>query len=212
MSLKNKKVLITSGPTWVPIDKIRIISNIASGVTGSLIAREAKRCGGKVTLLMGPTPNIINNHSVKIKSFRYFKEFKDLFTEEIKKKPDVVVHSAAVSDYQPKKRFSNKIKSELKQLSLNLVLTPKLADRVKKINPKSFFVIFKLEKGVSKETLIERAFKLLKHTRADLVVANTFSKNSYNAYIIDNRKKIVGTARNKEKLAKLLIKNIKEKI
>jgi len=131
MSLKNKKVLITSGPTWVPIDNVRVISNIATGKTGALIAKEAKRYGADVTLLMGPTQNIINNHLIKTKSFKYFDEFKDLFTKEIRRKPDLVIHSAAVSDYQPKKRFASKIKSDLKRLSLNLVLTPKLADIVK---------------------------------------------------------------------------------
>ncbi|MFH1654996.1 MAG: phosphopantothenoylcysteine decarboxylase [Candidatus Omnitrophota bacterium] len=212
MKLKKKNVLITSGPTWVPIDKIRFISNIATGKTGMLIAKEAKRFGADVTVLMGPTQNIINNHSIKTKSFRYFNDFKDLFTKEINRSPDVVIHSAAVSDYQPRAYFPRKIKSYLKKLSLNLILTPKLADRVKKVNPKSFFVIFKLEEGVSKKTLVERAFKLLKHTKADLVVANTLKDNYYKAYLIDKDKKIIGFVNSKEKLAKLLIRNIREKL
>lgn len=211
-SLRKKKILITSGPTWVPIDKVRVISNIATGKTGALIAKEAKRAGANVTLLMGPTENIINNHSIKTKSFRYFNDFSKLFTDQINKKPDVVIHSAAVSDYQPKKKISSKIKSDLKRLSIELSLTPKLADRVKKYNPRSFFVIFKLEDGVSKKTLIDRAFGLLKHTKADLVVANTFKDNYYQAFIVDKKKRIIAKLNNKEKLAKLLIEQIRQKL
>ena len=61
----------------MPIDKIRIITNIASGVTGSLIAMESKSHGAKATRLMGQTQNIIDNQSVKIKTFRYVEEFRD---------------------------------------------------------------------------------------------------------------------------------------
>lgn len=209
MNLRNKKVLITAGPTWVPIDRIRVISNIATGKTGLLLAQEAKSCGAAVTLLMGQAQGITSNNSISLKPFTYFNDFKELFTKEIKKNYDIIIHSAAVSDYQPKKTFKNKIKSDFKRISMNLVLTPKLADRVKKLNPKSFFVIFKLEVAVAKKTLLERAFKLLKSTKADLVVANTFKDNYYKAYIVDKNKKIIGCANNKNILAALLIKIIK---
>jgi phosphopantothenoylcysteine decarboxylase/phosphopantothenate--cysteine ligase len=212
MSLRRKKILITSGPTWVPIDKIRVISNIATGRTGILIAKEAVKLGANVVLLLGPTQNVINNPAIKIKSFRYFNEFKELFIKEIKNRPDVVIHSAAVSDYQPKKPYPRKIKSDLKKLSFSLVLTPKLADKVKQIYSNSFFVIFKLEDEVSKGILINRAYKLLKHTRADLVVANTFNTSKYIAYIIDKNKKILGTAKTKEGLSKLLIQRISKEL
>ena len=53
--LKNKKVLITAGPTWVPIDNVRVISNTATGETGILLSEKLKNLGAKVTLLLGPT-------------------------------------------------------------------------------------------------------------------------------------------------------------
>ena len=212
MNLKNKKVLITSGPTWVAIDKIRVISNVATGKTGSLLASLASKSGAYVTLLLGPAPVDEIKRSIRIKHFRFFDEFRALFMNELKKKPDVVIHSAAVSDYQPKRTHSSKIRSDLKRLSLSLVLTPKLADSVKKISPRTFFIIFKLEKNVPKNTLVNRAFELLKRTKADLVVANTFSDRTYKAFIIDSKKKIISTANSKESLTKALIKNIKERI
>ncbi|HOX54549.1 MAG: phosphopantothenoylcysteine decarboxylase [Candidatus Omnitrophica bacterium] len=212
MDFKKKKILITAGPTWVPIDEVRVISNIASGKTGLLLARQAKKLGADVTLLMGPTENTIINNCIKVKPFKYFDDFKETFTREINKNYSVLIHSAAVSDYQPKKSSSGKIKSDFKRLSLDLILTPKLADRVKKINSKIFLVLFKLELNVPKAALIARAFKLLKATEADLVVANTFKGNNYNAYIVDRDKKIIGQAKNKNQLTKLLLKRIDERL
>lgn len=212
MSFKKKKILITAGPTWVPIDRVRVISNIATGKTGLLLARRAKKLGADVTLLMGPGENLLNNNCIKVKPFKYFDDFKDLFTKEINKNYAVLIHSAAVSDYQPKMSSSDKIRSNLKRLSLDLVLTAKLADRVKKIDPNIFLVLFKLELNVSRSTLIDRAFKLLKNTDADLVVANTFKGRDYQAYIVDKNKKIIGQAQNKNELTRLLIRKIEERL
>lgn len=212
MKLAKKKILITAGPTWVPIDRVRVISNIASGKTGLLLARRAKKLGADVTLLMGPAENLISNNCIKVKPFKYFDDFKNLFTKEINKNYSVLIHSAAVSDYQPRKSSTDKIKSDLKRLSLDLVLTPKLADRVKKINPEIFLVLFKLELNVSKSTLIGRAFRLLKNTGSDLVVANTFKDKNYQAYIVDKNRKIIGQAQNKNELTRLLIRRIEERI
>jgi len=52
--LKNKRILITCGPTWVPIDGMRVISNRSSGQLGQTIAQDLTKAGAKVTLLEGP--------------------------------------------------------------------------------------------------------------------------------------------------------------
>ncbi|MEK6865619.1 MAG: bifunctional phosphopantothenoylcysteine decarboxylase/phosphopantothenate--cysteine ligase CoaBC, partial [Thermoproteota archaeon] len=52
--LKNKKVLMTAGPTIEYIDPIRIITNQSSGKTGVLLASELISAGAKVTLVYGP--------------------------------------------------------------------------------------------------------------------------------------------------------------
>ena len=53
-SLKNKKVLITCGPTWVPIDDMRVIANRSTGEMGYLLAEAFAKEETKVTLLLGP--------------------------------------------------------------------------------------------------------------------------------------------------------------
>ncbi len=88
--LGNKKVLITAGPTWVPIDAVRVISNTATGRTGIEIARRFARGGAEVTLLLGPVSLVHSPrstvHSIKIIRFRYFDELKKLLSGLLKKK------------------------------------------------------------------------------------------------------------------------------
>ena len=66
--LQGKKVLITAGPTFEPIDPVRGITNLSSGKMGYAIARAAAMAGGAVTLVSGPTalatPNGVHRVSV----------------------------------------------------------------------------------------------------------------------------------------------------
>ena len=212
MGLKNKNILITAGPTWVPIDRVRVISNIATGKTGILLAKQAKALGGKVTLILGPVREIKLNSAIKVKRFCYFNELRNTIKRELKrKKYDIVIHSAAVSDYQPKRTFSGKIKSSSKNLFIDLETTVKIVDKIKKYAPHIFLVLFKLEMGVSKNKLIKEARKIMKSSKADLAVANTFSKNAYMAYITDN-KRILKNSNSKENLTQELLKAISLKL
>ena len=71
MVLKNKNILITAGPTWVPIDRVRVISNIATGKTGILLAKSANKLGAKVTLVLGPVGEVGLEKEINVKRF-YF--------------------------------------------------------------------------------------------------------------------------------------------
>jgi phosphopantothenoylcysteine decarboxylase/phosphopantothenate--cysteine ligase len=202
-----KTVLITAGPTWVPIDGVRVISNIATGETGILLARKLRDLGAKVTLVLGPCQECFSDKSIKVTRFSFFAELEKILKNELKKKYDIVIHSAAVSDYCLKKVYGQKIRSDLKSISIRLVRTPKIIDRIKKISPETFLVGFKFEPGLSKTRLIDRAKRLIKSSDCDVVVANTVKKNKYSAYIID-RERILGYSKNKTALAGLLTRII----
>ena len=187
MSLKNKRILITAGPTWVPIDKVRVISNIASGETGILLAKKFIELGAKVTLLLGPAELAYLSNDFKLIRFRFFDELKDALFRELKtKKYDIVIHSAAVSDYGPTKIYSQKIPSGIKRLKLELVPTLKIINLIKKIAPAVFLVGFKFEPGVTKEKLLREAKNLIKEANLDLGVANSAGAKRYSAYILNN--------------------------
>lgn len=209
-NLKNKKILITAGPTWVKIDSVRVISNIATGETGILLAQEAKRQGAQVTLILGPINTCCLDKSIKILPFTFFDELRNILIRELRsKKYDALIHSAAVSDYRPQKIFRHKINSGLKKISLQLLPTPKLLDLIKKLDRSALAVAFKFEPYTKANKLIRRAKTLLRNTDMDLVVANSIYDNRYLAYIL-SKDEIVGPIPSKKKLSGELIKKIGE--
>lgn len=209
--LKNKKILITAGPTWIPIDNVRVITNIFKGTLGSIIAKEAVKRGAKVTLLLGPGPispfrKIPRN--LKIIKFKFFKDLYELMKREISsKKYNVVIHSAAVGDFAPIRFYRGKIKSNRKILILKLKPTVKIVDKIKKWDPDVFLVKFKVEANLSKKELIKRAYKSMLHSHADLIVANDLKdmgNGKHKAFIIDVKKNIIKSDTKKEIAMNLL--------
>ncbi|MFH1413790.1 MAG: phosphopantothenoylcysteine decarboxylase [Candidatus Omnitrophota bacterium] len=196
------KILITAGPTWVPVDSIRVISNIATGQTGIALAEAAKRTGSKVTLILGPVYSDYQRAAVRILRFRYFNDLKKIIAEELSsRKYDLIIHSAAVSDFSAA-GYKGKISSD-KNHKLILKPLPKIVKVIRRLAPKAKLVIFKLESGVSESTLIQRARRSQVQVRADIVVANMI--NPYRAFIIDKEGKTL-RVRNKVELVNRLLK------
>jgi phosphopantothenoylcysteine decarboxylase/phosphopantothenate--cysteine ligase len=87
-------------------------------------------------------------------------------------KYDLVILSAAVSDFKPQSVSDTKISTDTKSLDLKLIPTLKIIDKVKQIQHKTFLVAFKAEYSISKQHLIEKSFNKLIQCNADLIVAN----------------------------------------
>ncbi len=184
--IKNKRILITAGPTWIPIDNVRVISNIATGETGILLADRLSALGAKVTLILGPVEILPLKKAVRIIRYKFFDQLKDNLEKEIKiNKYDILIHSAAVSDYKPIKVCHYKVKSGISSWKLNLIPTIKIIDLIKKMDGSLFMIGFKFEPNLTKRLLISEAIKLIQRADLDLAVANTVRKNSYQAYIVD---------------------------
>lgn len=206
--LSHKRILITAGPTWVTIDNVRVISNTATGETGILLAEKLQRLGAKVTLLLGPVGLCHISNRIKLLRFELFDDLKNLLKRELGyKQYDIVIHSAAVSDYRPKIHYRHKVKSGIRQWSLDLVPTPKIINLIKKIDHSLFLVGFKFEPRSSRNELIDKARILMHNSQADLVVANTIYNGRYNAYIV-SQKKVSGLIYSRNELDKTLIKEI----
>lgn len=207
--LKNKRILITAGPTWVPIDNVRVISNIATGETGVLLAKKLLAQGSKVTLVLGCAAN--NNLSKKIRliSFRFFDELSRVVKKEITTgEYDIVIHTAAVSDYKPAERYSKKIRSGIKGLKIALKPTPKIIDCIKKIRPGVLLAGFKFVPDEGEKALLSQAQDLFERSKLDFVVANTICGNKYAAYIL-TKHTVTGPFLTKNILAESLIKEIR---
>ena len=203
-----KKVLITAGPTWVAIDKVRVISNIASGETGILLADKLSGPGAKVTLILGPgnDKNGIQNSRIKIIRFKFFEELRQALRKELKaSRYDFIIHSAAVSDFAPQKPINEKLKSGRPYI-LRLKALPKLSADIRRLAPDAGLVLFKLESGIKDEELIQRARKTLADSQADLIVANIIEPR-YKAFIID-AKRIHSCCGSKQEMVKKLIETL----
>lgn len=210
--LKGKKVLVTAGPTWVPIDKVRVITNIFGGTLGAIIAKKFAEAGARVTLLMGPGRVTLppGSENLKIIPFIYFDALLRLVSSELKDGGySVMIHSAAVADYAPVLSENGKIKSGKQELAIKLKPTIKIVDLVKEISPKICLVKFKLEVGVTKEKLIEIAHTSMLESDADLMIANEFSETGRNhrAYVIDPERKI-RECRGKETIADEIVRQV----
>ena len=108
LPLYGKKVLVTAGPTYEPIDPVRFIGNHSSGKMGFALAEEALRLGAQVTLISGPaaleaSPDI-DRHNV-VTALDMYALALEHFTHE-------TIAAAAVADFKPRQVGKQKIKKE----------------------------------------------------------------------------------------------------
>ena len=171
-----KKFLITAGPTIEPIDKFRFISNYSSGKMGYAIASAAVQMGAQVTLISGPTaispPNGVDTIFVNSAEEMYYEVLSK------SEKMDVIIKTAAVSDYSPEKVFDGKIKktdekeSTVLKLKKNKDILQELGKRKKQ---HQILVGFCAET----ENLESEAKRKMKEKNLDMIVANEIGeKNS----------------------------------
>ncbi len=164
---KNKKVVITAGPTEEAIDPVRYISNRSSGMMGCEIANAFHAQGAKVIIVKGPCKYSQNNEieSINVKTASEML----MSVEKNITNCDIFVSVAAVSDFIAKKLSSKKIKSEdIPKLELE-----KNIDIIKKIseNYKVFSIGFAAETGELKQN----ALKKLKEKKLSVIAANKVS-------------------------------------
>lgn len=109
--LSGKKVLITAGPTYEPIDAVRFIGNFSSGKMGIAIANALSRQGAEVTLVCGPSKE--RNTDIQVKRIDVTTAA-EMFDACVKVFPssDAAILTAAVADFRPKKISERKIKKE----------------------------------------------------------------------------------------------------
>ena len=202
--MKNLRVLITCGPTWVPIDDVRIISNVSSGEMGHLIARAFRSHRAFVTVIEGPVTHTLTDKKIKIIKYRFFDELARVLKQELLKKYDIIIHAAAVSDFKVTGSSKTKISSD-KALTLKLAATPKLIKDIKRLSPKSFLVGFKLEPDLNPRNIFKTVRSLFTQAGCDLVVANTLTRG-YRGFILNAEGDILAKAASKQALAQNLVK------
>tara|TARA_B100000767_G_scaffold275776_1_gene315450 strand:- start:11047 stop:12261 length:1215 start_codon:yes stop_codon:yes gene_type:complete len=194
-TLYGKKILITAGPTYEPIDAVRFIGNFSSGKMGFALANTAANLGAEVYLVTGPTSLISKNE--KINSFNIttademYKICSELFLDM-----DIAVLSAAVSDYKPKEVIQNKIKKERNDnLIIDLVSNVDILNHLGNIKKKNQLLIgFALES----ENEIENSINKINKKNLDAIVLNSlrdkgagFNYDTNKITFINNKKEVI---------------------
>tara|TARA_Y200000002_G_scaffold346555_1_gene321191 strand:+ start:3636 stop:4829 length:1194 start_codon:yes stop_codon:yes gene_type:complete len=170
LPLKNKNVLITAGPTIEEIDPVRFISNHSSGKMGFALAHEAAILGANVTLISGPTNQVLSTNQVDLIKI---KSADEMFEKTLSyfKNSDIVIMSAAVSDYMPAEFSQKKLKKDNKDLNIKFKKTKDILFELGKIKSKQFLVGFALEND---QELINAKTKM-KKKNLDLIVLNSLN-------------------------------------
>jgi phosphopantothenoylcysteine decarboxylase/phosphopantothenate--cysteine ligase len=164
--LKDKKIIITAGATIEMIDPVRAITNISSGKMGYAIAQAAFEMGADVTLVSGSAtikpPLGVKNISATSAESMYQVVMQNVAQQ------DIFIGVAAVADYSPVKKNTQKIKKSEQTLTLELIKNKDILAEVASLPNAPFCVGFAAES----EHLLEYAETKRKAKKLPLIVAN----------------------------------------
>lgn len=170
-ALYGKKVLVTAGPTYEPIDPVRFIGNHSSGKMGIALARELQNRGATVTLVLGPVAGEIMLPGVRIISVVTAAQMYEACMNEFPES-SIAVMAAAVADYTPALTAAEKIKKTGETLPLELKKTRDILKSLGEIKRTDQVLVgFALETNDEKK----HALAKLKNKNADMIVLNSLN-------------------------------------
>jgi phosphopantothenoylcysteine decarboxylase/phosphopantothenate--cysteine ligase len=170
-SLSGKKVMVSAGPTYEPLDPVRFIGNHSSGKMGLAIAEELYARGADVTLIMGPSSIVLPGNGIKSVRVNTSEEMYKACTKQFDTS-DIGIMAAAVADYTPVKASTTKIKKNNDELIIELKKTKDILKTLgENKSSKQVLVGFALETNNEREYALEK----LKNKNADMIVMNSLS-------------------------------------
>ena len=169
--LKNKRILVTAGPTHEGIDPVRFIGNRSTGKMGIEIARRADLMGANVQLVLGPSSETLDNlGNTKVYRVQTAEEMLSQ-VDELLPHTDIGIFSAAVADYRPKTMAETKIKKKDDELSLELVKNPDILLHAGKLKSNYGYILIGFALETNNEE--ENAKAKLQKKNLDFVVLNS---------------------------------------
>lgn len=164
-----KKVLITAGPTYEPIDPVRFIGNHSTGKMGFALARCFASQGAQVFLVAGPTALKLEHPAVEVISVMTADEMFAACQAKADE-ADIWVFAAAVADYKPEMAATSKIKKTDDAFTIRLVKNVDIAATLgQQKRADQFSVGFALETDQE----LEHAQAKLQKKNLNLVVLNS---------------------------------------
>lgn len=166
--LKDKKILITAGPTYEKIDPVRFIGNYSSGKMGFALAEECSRRGAKVVLVAGPVSLTCSESIQRID----VESCKEMYKAAVGEFPncDAAILCAAVADFRPEEIAEQKIKRVGDDLLLKLKPTQDIAATIGTMKGEGQRIVaFALETNEEESN----AQRKLEKKNADFIVLNS---------------------------------------
>ncbi len=200
LSLAGKKILITAGPTYEPIDPVRFIGNRSSGKMGVALADAAARRGAAVVLILGPSRLSPRESSVRAIAVQTAEEMHRAALAEFDD-ADIGILAAAVADYRPQQISELKIKKTGDTLQLNLVKNPDIAASLgSKKRPGQLLIGFALET----DDEMANARQKLEKKNFDFIVLNSLQDKGAGFNYDTNKVTILGK---RNKISKFELKS-----
>lgn len=171
-ALKGKKVIVTAGPTFEPIDPVRFLGNYSSGKQGYAIARALANAGAEVTLISGPT----NLNAPQGLNFVPVQTAEEMLTATETALPaDIAICTAAVADWKVKTTSAQKIKKGTQSPNLELSENPDILKTLSTHKNRPALVV-----GFAAETenLERNAKEKILRKGCDWIVANEISDSN----------------------------------
>ncbi len=155
--LKDKKVIITAGPTREKIDSVRFISNYSTGKMGLALALEAQKEDADVTLIIGPV-NLDIPQNIKTIVVESAVEMQKALLDN-QDNVDYLFMSAAVEDFIPTEIFQKKLKKNNIPDSIEIKMAPDIVASFRKKHNETCIVGFSVEIENGKSNSIEKMNK-----------------------------------------------------
>ena len=166
--LKDKKILITAGPTYEKIDPVRFIGNYSSGKMGFALAEECSRRGAKVVLVAGPVSLTCTENIQRVD----VESCKEMYEAAVGEFPNcnAAILCAAVADFRPETIAEQKIKRVGDELLLKLKPTQDIAATIGSMKGEGQRIVaFALETNEEESN----AQRKLEKKNADFIVLNS---------------------------------------
>jgi len=204
--LLGKKVVVTAGPTMVPIDPVRILTNRSSGKMGYSIAEEARDRGAEVVLISGPT-SLRKPNGIKVIDIKTNEDMFNAIKNEFKD-ADIVIKSAAVADYKAKNYSNEKIKKTGDDLNLIFERDRDILKTLGDMKENQILVGFAAESS----NLKENAKGKLDRKNLDYIVANDISKSETGFESDENKVTIISKSGEEVSLEKMSKREVAKNI
>lgn len=207
-ALAGKKVLVTAGPTFEPIDPVRGITNISSGKMGYAVAQAAAEAGAEVLLISGSTALAVPRGVRRID----VQTAQDMHSAVMKNvaKQDIFIAVAAVADYHVVGRNEHKIKRGKGNLTLELAPNPDILGAVAALAKRPFCVGFAAETENLREYAQAKRLKKNIPLLAANLAQHAFGKDDNALTLFDDRGEHILPQASKIDLARQLVTHIVE--